>query len=59
MNAIVTKCYELTTAQLVEVATTAAARMDDEGDMVLNAALTALELRMSEREFIALCDTFA
>jgi hypothetical protein len=43
----------------VEVATTAAARMDDEGDMVLNAALTALELRMSEREFIALCDTFA
>ena len=59
MNAIVTKCYELETAQLVEVAHNAAARMDDEGDMVLNAALTVLELRMPEADFIALCDTFA
>jgi hypothetical protein len=59
MNAIVTKCQKLETAQLIEVAQKAAARMDEDGDIVLDAALTVLELRMSTAAFIALCDDIA
>ena len=59
MNAIVSKMHEMETAQIIEISHAAAARADDEGDIVLGAALMVLELRMPEPEFIALCDQFA
>ena len=59
MNAIATKMQTLETDQIVEIAIAAAARMDDEGDIVLDVALTVLELRMPEAEFVTLCDMFA
>ena len=59
MEKIINKLHEVETAQIIEIANAAAARMDDEGDIVLNGALTVLELRMDEQDFIALCDGFA
>ena len=59
MEKMINSLHPLTTEQIVEIADMAAARSDDEGDIALNAALTVLELRMPEQEFIALCDKFA
>ena len=54
MNAITLAIREkdLTIAQVQQIAETAAARMDDEGDDVLAAALLELELQMPEDDFI-------
>lgn len=57
--AIAEKFAAMPLDQVKEVAAMAAARMDDEGDILLGYALMHLELRMDEAEFIALCDTFA
>ena len=54
MNAITLALREkyLTVGQVQQIAETAAARMDCEGDDVLAAALIELELRMPESAFI-------
>jgi len=61
MDRITARLQELETAQIVEIIHAAAARADEEGDIVLEKALMVLELRddMPEAEFIAICDKLA
>jgi hypothetical protein len=56
---IAAKLRQLPIGQLAEIARAAAARCDDEGDIVLNVALMVLEHTMPEAEFIAFCEEFA
>jgi hypothetical protein len=56
---IAARLRDLETSQIVAIVRAAAARQDDDGDIVLDVGLAVLELRMPEAAFLALCEEFA
>jgi hypothetical protein len=58
MEKIINRLHPLSTNQIIDLANASAALRSDDGDIVLDAALTVLELRLPADAFIALCETF-